>query len=221
MFTAFVQTKTGQQSEQGTGLGLAISQKFVKLMGGEITVKSELAKGTTFTFKIPLNLPEIAYIKDNNIQHKIIASEPGQPTYKILVVDDNQEGRMLLTELLTPLGFEVREAENGQEAVDIWLSWLPHLILMDMRMPVMDGYEATKVIKNYPEGEATEIIALTASAFEEERSLILSAGCDDFLCKPFYASELLEKIAEYLGVNYVYEEECLSTIGDSGFFCRK
>lgn len=217
LFTAFAQTKTGQESEQGTGLGLAISQKFVRLMGGEIKVKSELAKGTTFTFKIPLKLADIADIKDNKIKHKIVALELGQPTYRILVVDDNQEGRMLLTELLTPLGFEVQEAKNGQEAVDTWLSWLPHLILMDIRMPVMDGYEATKVIKNYPQGKATKIIALTASAFEEERSSIISAGCDDFLCKPFYASELLEKMAEYLGVKYVYEEECLSTIENSGF----
>ena len=206
LFTAFVQTKTGQQSEQGTGLGLAISQKFVRLMGGEIAVESELDKGTKFTFKLPFELANIAALKTNQIQRKIIALESGQPTYRILAVDDNRESRMVLQQLLTPLGFEVREAENGREAVDIWSSWSPHLIWMDMRMPVMDGYEATKVIKNHPQGQETKIIALTASAFEEERSIIISAGCDDFLRKPFYAPELLEKMAECLGLHYVYEE---------------
>lgn len=206
LFTAFVQTKTGIQSEQGTGLGLAISQKFVRLMGGEITVQSKLAKGTTFTFTLPFQLGDTAQVKANKIQRKIIALESGQPTYRILVVDDNQEGRMVLVKLLTPLGFEVREAQNGEEAIDIWSSWQPHLIWMDMRMPIMNGYEATKAIKNHPQGKATKIIVLTASILEEERSHILDSGCDDFLRKPFRAPELLEKIGKYLGVRYVYEE---------------
>jgi CheY-like chemotaxis protein len=104
------------------------------------------------------------------------------------------------------MGFAVKEASNGQEAVELWSSWNPDLILMDMRMPVMDGYAATKQIKSQPQGKQTIIIALTASAFEEERVVILSAGCDDFMRKPFYETELLEKIGQYLRVNYLYEE---------------
>jgi CheY-like chemotaxis protein len=102
------------------------------------------------------------------------------------------------------LGFEVAEAENGQEALEIWHKWQPHLILMDMRMPVMDGYEATKQIKSHLKGQATVIIALTASIFEEERAIVLSAGCDDFVRKPFRQDAILEKIAHYLGVRYLY-----------------
>ena len=217
LFTAFVQTKTGIQSEQGTGLGLAISQKFVRLMGGEITVKSKLVQGTTFTFTLPFKLGDTSQIQVNKIQRKIIALESGQPTYRILVVDDNQEGRMVLVALLKPLGFEVREAKNGREAIDIWSSWRPHLIWMDMRMPIMDGYQATKAIKNHPQGKATKIIVLTASLLDEERSHILDSGCDDFLRKPFRAPELLEKIGQYLGVSYVYDEIDSSGTSNSMF----
>lgn len=217
LFTAFVQTKVGIKSEQGTGLGLAISQKFVKLMGGEITVKSKPKQETIFTFQIPFKLGDSNLIRADKIQRKIIALESGQPTYRILVVDDNPEARMVLTELLTPLGFEVREAQNGREAIDILSSWLPHLILMDVKMPIVDGYRAAKTIKNRPRGKETKIIVLTASIVAEERAHILSSGCDDFLLKPFRASELLEKISEYLGVRYVYEEINSSTNINTSF----
>jgi CheY-like chemotaxis protein len=123
------------------------------------------------------------------------------------VVEDRAESRMLLVEMLTSLGFEVRSAVNGQEAIAAWSTWQPHLIWMDMRMPVMDGYEATKQIKATPGGGDTVIVALTASAFEEERAIILQAGCDDFLRKPFREEVLLAKIAEHLGVGYIYEDQ--------------
>ena len=125
---------------------------------------------------------------------------------RILVVDDRWENRRLLTELLTPVGFEVCEAENGQEAIALWESWEPHLIWMDMRMPVMNGYEATRQIKAHLKGHATIIIALTASAFDEERAVILSAGCNDFVRKPLREEVIWEKMAQYLGVRYVYED---------------
>ncbi|HEY9296650.1 MAG TPA: response regulator, partial [Phormidium sp.] len=116
------------------------------------------------------------------------------------------ESRLLLVKLLASLGFAVQEAENGLQAVELWSTWEPHLIWMDMRMPVMDGYEATKRIKAHLKGQATVIIALTASAFEEERSVILSIGCDDFVAKPFREQVILDKIAQYLGVRYIYEK---------------
>ncbi len=208
LFKPFTQTETGLKSGEGTGLGLLISQKFVQLMGGEIAVSSMPGQGAKFTFDIQVSPVEETLIETTQlIGKKIIGLAPEQPVYRILVVEDNLTNRLLLVKLLSSLGFKVREAENGQEAVAIWESWEPHLIWMDMRMPVMNGYEATKHIKASLKGQATVIIALTASAFEEQRQAISSAGCDDFVRKPFREENLLAKISKYLGVRYIYEEK--------------
>ncbi len=206
LFLAFGQTEAGRNSQQGTGLGLAISQKFVQLMGGEIRVKSVLGQGSVFNFEIPVKLADQTMIPAPYPIAKVIGLEPNQPTYRILAVDDRTESRLLLVQLLGELGFEVKEASNGKEAIAVWKEWQPHLIWMDMRMPVMDGYEATRQIKATLQGQATVVIALTASAFEEDRHLVLSAGCDDFLRKPFRAEALWEKMEQHLGVRYCYEE---------------
>lgn len=206
LFSSFGQTETGRKSQEGTGLGLSISRKFVQLMGGDITVRSTLGKGTTFAFDIEIALARKSEIPTTQETRKVIALAPDQPKYRILVVEDRPENRLFLVKMLTSVGFSVGEAENGQEAVELWQSFSPHLIFMDMRMPVMDGHEATKRIKGHLKGQATGIIALTASVFEEERSLILSAGCDDFMHKPFREEVLWEKIAQHLGVRYLYEE---------------
>jgi signal transduction histidine kinase/CheY-like chemotaxis protein len=206
LFEAFVQTETGKQSQQGTGLGLPISKKFVELMGGEITVSSQLGKGTIFKFNIQAQLSEASKIEGQKPTRRVIGLESNQQEYRILVVDDRLENRQLLLKLLQTIGFQVREATNGQEAVEMWQQWQPHLIWMDMRMPVMNGYEATQQIKSHLQGQATVIIALTASTLEEEKAIVLSAGCDDFVRKPFYEEVIFEKMAQYLGVGYVYEE---------------
>ncbi|MBD2743389.1 MHYT domain-containing protein [Coleofasciculus sp. FACHB-1120] len=213
LFEAFGQTTVGLKSCQGTGLGLPISQKFVRLMGGgAIAVSSHPGQGAKFTFDIQAGLVQQMEIETpQSIYKKVIGLAPEQPSYRVLVVEDKPTNRLLLVKLLTYLGFEVQEAENGQEAVAIWESWEPHLIWMDMRMPVMNGYEATKKIRASLKGEATIIIALTASVFEEDRQIILSAGCDDFVRKPFREEELLFKMNKYLGVQYLYEEEALPT----------
>ena len=206
LFDPFSQTETGRKSMEGTGLGLPISQQFVRLLGGEITVKSMVGQGSTFSFSIPVQEVPATEVGTTE-RKKVIGLAPGQPPYRILVVEDVPENRQLIVEILKPLGFQFREAENGQEGLELWQSWQPQLILMDMEMPVMNGYEATKQIKNTPEGQKTTIIALTASAFEEQRAEILAAGCDDFLRKPFQESLLLERISNYLGVCYLYAEE--------------
>jgi len=207
LFTAFGQTTSGLKSGTGTGLGLSISQKFVQLMGGKITVDSQLGLGSKFSFEIPANVVESSQVQKPQIEKKrIIGLAPNQPNYRILVVEDKFTNRLLLVNILTSLGFEVREAEDGEKALALWETWAPQLIWMDMRMPVMNGYEATKRIKEHPNGQQTKIIALTASAFEEDRQLILSLGCDDFLRKPFREEELLGKMSKYLGVKYIYEE---------------
>ena len=211
LFDAFAQTESGHQSQQGTGLGLAISQEFVRLMGGNLTLVTAV-QGTTFRFDLPLVMPsETAEPNDNVVdnfpaqtQQQVIGLAPDSQHYRLLVVEDQRESRQFLVQLLEPLGFEVRQAVNGQEAIELWVSFAPHLIWMDLRMPVLDGYAATRQIKAQPLGQTTVIIALTASAFEEERALALAAGCDDFIRKPCRAAEIFEKMADYLGVRYQY-----------------
>ncbi len=204
LFEAFGQTETGRKSQQGTGLGLAISRKYIHMMGGEITVKSNLGVGSIFNFDIQIQLgssPEVA----STANSQIIALAANQPEYRILVVDDVLESRILLAKILSAIGFSVMEATNGTEAISIWYRWHPQAILMDMRMPVMDGYEATRQIK--AGNPHTIIIALTASAFNEERTAMLNAGCDDLINKPFPQQQLLEKLGQHLKVKYIYEQD--------------
>jgi signal transduction histidine kinase/CheY-like chemotaxis protein len=213
LFEAFVQTETGKQAQEGTGLGLYISRKFVQLMGGEILVNSTVGKGTTFKFYIQAIPVDASELDRKKTPRQVIALDPNQPKYPILIVDDKSINRQLLIKLLSPLGFELKEATNGSEAIEIWQSWSPHLIWMDMRMPVMDGYEATKQIKSTTKGQATAIIALTASGLEEERGVFLSAGCDDFLRKPFREADIFELMHKHIGVNYIYEDSTLEKSG--------
>ncbi|RMF20261.1 MAG: response regulator, partial [Cyanobacteria bacterium J083] len=204
LFSPFEQTESGIRSQEGTGLGLPISQKFVQQMGGDITVSSIVGKGSVFAFDISIKLAQATEIPVAKAK-KIIGLKDKNTEYRILVVDDIPQGRLLLVQLLSSIGFHVIDAENGEEAVNIWQKWQPHLILMDMRMPVMDGYEATRQIK--AKGTETIIIALTASAFQEETAGILAAGCDDFVSKPFEDKLLLHKIAEHLKIDYLYESD--------------
>ncbi|MEY3869111.1 MAG: hypothetical protein RLZZ338_3002 [Cyanobacteriota bacterium] len=204
LFEAFSQTESGLQSQEGTGLGLAISRQFVQLMGGEIMVESELGKGTIFKFYLPVKLGQET--RNHKEKRRVFALAPDQPTYKILTVDDKPINRQLLIKLLTPLGFEMKEASNGKDAIALWEDWEPHLIWMDMRMPVMDGYEATKYIKSTTKGNATAVIALTASVLEEEKAITLTAGCDDFIRKPFTENLIFDILAKHLGVKYILEE---------------
>ncbi|MBW4439232.1 MAG: response regulator [Pleurocapsa minor GSE-CHR-MK-17-07R] len=204
LFQPFMQTETGIRSQQGTGLGLVITRQFIELMGGQISVRSLAGQGTLFSF-------DIAYERAQSVQvakakPRVIGIEsPTDQPLRILVADDKWENRRLMIEWMKLAGFEVREVSNGREAVEMWEAWEPHLIWMDMRMPVMDGYEATRTIKSHTKGQATVIIALTASAFEHERTIVLSAGCDDFVRKPARESLIFEKISEHLGIRFKYD----------------
>ncbi|MUG96051.1 response regulator [Scytonema sp. UIC 10036] len=206
IFEAFMQTERGRHV-QGTGLGLSISRQFARLMGGDITVHSTLNQGSTFICQIPLRLADSVDLGEPQVTRHVIGLEPGQPTYRILVVEDVLENRQLLVTLLESVGFEVCAVENGAEACTQWMEWQPHLIWMDIQMPVMDGYTATQKIRTTQGGENVIIIALTASAFEEDRIASLQAGCNDYLAKPFVLTAVFDKIARYLGVRYLYTEE--------------
>jgi signal transduction histidine kinase/DNA-binding NarL/FixJ family response regulator len=206
LFEAFVQTQTGKDAQEGTGLGLPISRSFVQLMGGEMRVSSQVGRGTLFKFDIKVSVVDALDIESQQPARRVIALEPNQHQLRILIVDDKPTNRQLLIQLLNPLGFKLKEACNGKEAIEVWESFEPHLIWMDMRMPVMDGYEATKQIKATLKGQATSIVALTASVLEEERVVVLSTGCDDFLRKPFREADIFAVMHKHLGVRYIYED---------------
>ncbi|MEG4275741.1 MULTISPECIES: PAS domain S-box protein [unclassified Microcoleus] len=207
IFDAFVQAQAGKRSTDGTGLGLTISRKLLELMGGKISVSSTLGEGSTFTFTLPVSPVSGVNVTPEENNRLVIGLAPSQGDHRILVVDDRAENRLLMVRLLTQLGLEVKEATNGQEAVQIWQQWQPHLTWMDIRMPVLDGYEATKQIRAMEDGRNSIIIALTAQASQSDRALALAAGCNDYISKPFREQTLFLKMAEYLGLEYVYEEE--------------
>jgi adenylate cyclase len=217
VFDAFVQTQTGRQSATGTGLGLAITRQFVQLMGGEISVHSVVGEGTTIAFNVMVMPLEMEPEKVEMGQSRVIGFEPGQPAFRILVVDNDADSQLLLVTLLNQIGFEVRSAEDGLKAVEIWESWQPHLIWMNVRMPMMDGLTATRQIRererNQKRDQPTVIIAMTASqgesvgaaATQESHHEILAAGCDHVVGKPILEAIALDTIARYLGVCYRYE----------------
>ncbi|HEY9644169.1 MAG TPA: response regulator [Coleofasciculaceae cyanobacterium] len=218
LFRPFVQTRSGQQLSDGTGLGLAISHTFVQLMGGALSSESVLGQGSRFYFDIQVTSAQGITASKVCHHQRISGLAANQPSYRLLIVEDHWENGQLLMEMLRSVGFEVQVATNGQEGIAVWQQWQPHLIWMDMRMPIMDGYEATRQIKSTATGQATVIIAVTSSAFEEDRTAMLSIGCDDFISKPFQAEVIFAKLTEHLGVQYVYEESTLPPAVPNGFW---
>lgn len=205
LFDPFTQTDSGRKAASGTGLGLAITREYIQLMGGEITVKSAVGQGTTFYFNIPIKIaPEGQLVRHNTEKVYVRVAPAYDPAkYRILVVDDEPHNRALLKEWLTAMKFEIREAENGKQAIELWESWCPHLIWMDMRMPVMDGFEAIRQIKALDNASATKLIALTASALDHERQQILACGADDFVPKPVREFVIYDTIERHLGVTFL------------------
>ncbi|MDM8568232.1 ABC transporter substrate binding protein [Thiotrichales bacterium HSG1] len=207
LFKAFIQTSSGKKQHEGTGLGLSISRKFIRLMGGDVTANSILGEGTTFEFYIKYKIPNTNKVLQPEAPKKVIALAANQMEYRILIVDDKWSNRQLMVSLLKPLGFMVKEAENGKKAVEIFNQWQPHLIWMDMRMPIMDGYNATMEIRKHVKGQGVAIIALTANALDEGRANIEDAGCDDYLQKPFNNACIFEIMHRHIGVKYIYLDD--------------
>ena len=205
IFDPFQQGETGVKTG-GTGLGLAISRRFVEMMGGDLTVKSRVGTGSCFRFDLLVKPAAAVAKRDKRASRRIVGLEPGTGPFRILVVDDVPINSALLCALLRPVGFEVAEASNGLEALEIFAKWSPHAILMDMRMPVMDGYEATRRLKSTETGRATPVIAITASVFEDTRAQVMATGVDAYIRKPFRMEEICEALGKCLGLRYVFAD---------------
>jgi len=209
IFLPFQQVGEDNRKIEGTGLGLAISRQLVQMMGGELNVKSTLGQGSIFWFD--LDLPEITVL-DNiaSTWERNIIGFAGKRR-KVLVVDDKWSNRSILVSLLEPLGFEVLEATDGLDGLNKAREFKPDCILLDLVMPVMDGFEATRRIRTLPELKEVVLIAVSASVFNFNQQQSREVGCDDFLPKPVRETELLEKLQIYLGLEWVYEEETNAT----------
>jgi signal transduction histidine kinase/CheY-like chemotaxis protein len=203
LFKQFSQTESGKKQSVGTGLGLAISQEYIKLMGGEILVDSQTDTGSTFYFTI--EMPTIAEAAGTNnfvLENEDIKYIGNQPIPKMLIAEDSIESRELLVSMLKSMGFETIEAANGQQACEMALTHQPDVIWMDIRMPVMDGLEATRRIRELNPKGTMKIIAVSAHVFSEERTKILTAGCDDFLSKPFSQNDIANMLKKHLAYEF-------------------
>ncbi len=206
LFRQFEQTTAGINSARGTGLGLALSRELAILMGGNITVTSEAGKGSVFTINVEIKVGE-PEVREASVTKRVTGIDNPKDVYRVLVVDDKKENRDVMGSFLRMVGFETTEAVDGKDAIAKFEQWNPHLILMDMRMPVMDGYEATRRIKSTEKGKQTPIIAVTASSLEDEKKNVLKLDIQGYIPKPFHENELFETIGRVLGINYLYEEE--------------
>ena len=207
IFEPFVQERDVPE-RKGTGLGLSICKKYADFMGGIIEVESEVGKGSLFRLRLPAEIAEAVDVR-TSVEDKpgVIGLAPTEKTRRILIADDNPENLLLLKSLLEEVGFFVFEAKNGKEAVAVFKKESPDFVWMDMRMPVMDGYQAVRQIRQCSGGDTVPIIAITASAFGEQRNEILASGCNDMVTKPFQTYEIFEMMGRFLDIEYIYEPE--------------
>jgi len=206
LFRPFEQTQSGRSEGSGTGLGLAISREYAQLMGGSVTASSRHGEGSIFTVRVMVEIAGKEEVAGAPGHQRIKMLKPGQPRCRVLITDDKEDNRIFLTGLLGMTGFETRTAESGTQALREFEAWLPHIVLMDLRMPGMDGYEAIKRLRGSEKGKETCIIAVSASAFSDVQREVRDCGADEFISKPFREAELFEKIGKLAGVQYVYED---------------
>ncbi|RQW88492.1 MAG: response regulator [Geobacter sp.] len=214
VFEAFEQAASGRRSSEGTGLGMAISRDYARLMGGDLTVTSTPGKGSIFRLEIPVeegHSPKITAPP----KARIAGLKTSKPVPRVLVVEDGEENRFLLVSLLEQAGFEVRSAANGLQAVELFQEYHPDFIWMDIRMPVMDGREATRLIRETEGGRETKIVAISASGLAEERTSFLSAGFDELLPKPYHEQQIYEMMARLLAVEYLFQGDVATPVPES------
>ena len=203
IFLPFQQVGEKIRETEGTGLGLTISRQLAELMGGDLKVESTLGKGSVFW--LDLDLPEVEWIDVADISENNIIGFKGLKR-KILVIDDKWANRSVLVNMLEPLGFEVLEATDGLDGLNKACQFQPDIILLDLVMPVMDGFEATRRLRMMPELQGVVVIAISASVFDFDHQQSREVGCDGFLPKPVREADLLEKVRLHLGLEWVYEE---------------
>jgi PAS domain S-box-containing protein len=214
LFEPFSQAKDTLNTTEGTGLGLAITRRYARLMGGDVTVSSGLGRGSIFLLEVPVQRGDSGVAAKRSPTRRVIGMTSQMTSPKILIVDDQIENRDWLVKLLTSIGFAVRSADNGETAIQSWEEWQPRLILMDVHMPIMDGLEATRRIKANSRGKETAIVALTASAMDDDREAASQSGANGFLSKPCREDELLKMIGGHLNIEYEYEEKSRDDEGD-------
>ena len=205
IFRPFEQVGDEKRRAEGTGLGLAITRQLVNLMHGEIRAESEPGRGSAFRFEIVLPVLKEAVSGRQIPKSRQVAGYEGERR-KVLIADDTEDNRLVLRDLLEPLGFDISLAVNGKEGVGQAQAIRPDMILMDLMMPVMNGFEAVKAIRGIPEIMDVPIIAISASAFDTDREKSRTAGCQEFLPKPVKPDRLLVMMEKYMGLEWVYEE---------------
>jgi signal transduction histidine kinase/DNA-binding NarL/FixJ family response regulator len=204
IFLPFQQVGDWMHKSEGTGLGLPITKAIIEMMGGELHVESTPNQGSVFW--TALSLPEVVgLVKSDRIEQPVIVGFVGSPR-KILIIDDKWENRSVLNNLLSPLGFDIVEAENGEDGVNKAQVHVPDLIVTDLVMPIMDGFEATRQLRKLPEFRHIPIIAASASVFDFHQQESINAGCNDFIAKPIQAEILLERLQAHLGLQWAYEQ---------------
>jgi CheY-like chemotaxis protein len=204
IFQPFEQVGESQRRAGGTGLGLAISRQLIELMGSEIEVKSEVGQGSCFCFALTLPLASSAPVE--RLPRTVVTGYRGERR-KILIVDDLPGNREVLADMLTVFGFDILQAENGQEGLDKAQAERPDLVLMDSRMPVLDGFEATQRLRASPELASIPVLVLSAGAMSDERERSLSAGASGFLTKPIVEESLLSAVGEHLSLDWIHADE--------------
>lgn len=209
IFEAFHQLPNQYEAE-GTGLGLAISQRLAHLMGSQLEVKSVPNEGSTFWFDVDLAVATHDSVDEYVSDSLIIGYVIQDRAIKVLIIDDKASNRQVLTDMLTPLGFEVAEADNGQAGLVLAEQYQPDVIIMDLVMPKMDGYEATRQLRQRPDFKKVLIIAASASAFGNDRQKSLDVGCNCYLTKPIIFTELVTALGQYLDLQWIRETNELS-----------
>ncbi len=205
IFLPFVQV--GERSDKtGTGMGLTLTQRYLKLMGGTVDVNSEPGR-TVFHIAFPVALATEAEVEPSKLRKpNILGIEPDGREYRVLVVDDDDDGRILLTTMLESAGFPVRATSSGKQAIEIFKAWHPVMIWMDMPMPLMDGMEATRQIRKLEGGAEAVIVALTSFSLDEMKDGKLPTELDELFTKPISQDEIFGCMATHLGVRYIYAE---------------
>jgi len=217
LFEQFFQADTNQRAAEGTGLGLHISRALVRLMGGDLAAESRVDVGSTFSFQVAL--PETEQVLELEGGGEVLGMEPGQKPFALLVVDDREENRDLLTQLFESVGFAVHIANDGLQALQVFTLKRPDLVWMDLRMPEMDGFEAVAKLREIERSEGTgrtPVIAISASVFDLDKASVREHGFDDFLGKPFRESALFELLTTHLGVRFIRRAESPAPSSSAG-----